>query len=230
MLASMSNSIIAETRRRCPELAEFLEDVCAQPLRFEGSYANAHSAENHTHLWALEWWAERHDWIDLDYRVEFVEEIFARWRGRLKGLPPYRAAGYRVYLYQDMAPTVSVVANLPEGCPYGGRLTFVPQPRDVMAAYVGRRWSLNFKGDWPIEPGRILDVIEHNQGSISKPSADMLGLPVSKLRILIEQMGLERRVNEIRKRYKRRPAKFHEEAYDNFELRIFEEIWPMGYR
>lgn len=227
----MPSPIITETRRRCPELAEFLEGVCAQPLSFEGPAAIMHSAHNHTHLWALEWWAERHEWIDLDYRVAFVEEILTRWRGRLKGLPPYRAMGYRVYLYQDLAPTVSVVADTPEGCPYGGRLKFVPHTRDVMMHFIGRSWSRNFKGGaWPIEPQRILEVIDRNSGSISKPSADMLEISVGRLRRLIEEIGLERRVSEIRKRYKRRPAKFRAEADGDYEFAIWEQLWPAGYR
>lgn len=227
----MSATILADTRRRCPEQAEFLEGVCAQPLRFEGRYAIDHSAHNHTHLWALEWWAERHDWIDLDYRVAFVEEIFMHWRGRLKGLPPYRESGYRVYLYQDMAPTVSVVADRPEGCPYAGKLTFVPHIRDVMSVYVGHHWSLNFNGGaWPVAPERILRVIERNAGSISKPSADELGLSVGRLRRLIEEIGLEMRVNAIRKRFNRRPATFRVDAGGDFELHIFEQVWPARYR
>lgn len=104
----MPSSLISETRQRCPELAEFLEAVCAQPLNFDEPDAMRHSYCNHTHLWALEWRAERHAWMDLEYRIAFVDEIFARWRGRLKGLPPYRAGGYRMYLYQDLATTVSV--------------------------------------------------------------------------------------------------------------------------
>lgn len=202
-----------------------------QPLRFEGPHAINHSAHNHTHLWALEWWAERHNWIDLDYRVAFVEEILARWRGRLKGLAPYRATGYRIYLYRDMAPTVSVVADTPAGCPYGGGIEFAPHIRDVMAQYVGRRWSQNFKGGaWPIEPQRILEVIERNAGSISKPSAEMLGVSVGKLRHLIEEIGIEMRVNAIRKRFSRRPAKFRVETYGDYELVIWEQLWPAGYR
>lgn len=227
----MTATIHTETRRRCPELADFLEAVCAQPLSFEGRHAIRHSAANHTHLWALEWWAERHAWIDLDYRVAFVEEIFARWRGRLKGLPPYLAAGYRVYLYQDLAPTVSVVANLAEGCPYGTELEFVPAIRNVMAHYVGRRWSSNFENiPWQTPPDRILKVVARHNGSISMPSANALGIRVGELRILITQMGLADEVNAIRKRCKRRPAQFTERDQDHAAFAIFEQIWPAGYR
>jgi hypothetical protein len=49
----MPSSLISETRQRCPELAEFLEAVCAQPLNFDGPDAMSHSYCNHTHPWAL---------------------------------------------------------------------------------------------------------------------------------------------------------------------------------
>ena len=224
-------TLLAETRARCPELADFLEAVCETPLRFEGAHPNMHSADNHVHLWSLEWWADRHAWIDLDYRVAFVALILARWKGRLKGLRPYREAGYRFYLYEDLAPTVSVVAETPYGCAYGGSLVFVRSMREVMSRYVGRRWSENFAfGRWEISQERVLEVIEANAGSISRPSATALGLPVGKLRILIQQMGLERRINAIRKRYKRRPAQFGPEPELRFESRVYERLLPAGYK
>ena len=89
-------SIERFTRARCPELADFLDGCCARPLAFEGPYPIAHSSHNHVHLWALEYWADHHAWIDLDYRVEFARLILERWRGRLKGLSPYREGGYRM--------------------------------------------------------------------------------------------------------------------------------------
>lgn len=223
-------SLAAETRKRCPELADFLEFCCRAELSFDEPEPIQHSAFNHIHLWALEWWADHHAWIDLDYRADFVAEIFRHWRGRLKGLPPYQNDGYRVYLYQDMAPTVSVVAAMQAGCPYGHHHTFVASPRDVLARYVDKSWQDNFTCDpWEVDRGHVLKVIEKHNGSISKPSAGALGLNVGALRILIEQMGLEREVNRLRKHFKRRPAIFREEDYRDTPMHIYEAHWPAGY-
>lgn len=219
------------TRARCPELAEFLAACCARPLAFEGPYPIMHSSHNHVHLWALEYWADHHAWIDLDYRVAFARLILDRWRGRLKGLPPYRAHGYRLYLYEDMAPTLSAVAETDYGFPYGGAPDFVKRPRDVMACYAGRSWRANFQGEpWTLKPSRILAEIERQAGSISKPTANALGLPAGALRILIEQMGIADRVNAIRKRFKRRPAAFRDAPLPEHAFKVYEERLPAGYR
>jgi hypothetical protein len=219
------------TRTRCPELADFLAGCCIQPLAFEGAYPLMHSSHNHTHLWALEYWADHHAWIDLDYRVAFVRFIFERWRGRLKGLEPYRQSGYRLYLYEDMAPTISVVADTPYGFPYGGTPHFVKDVREIMALYVGRSWRQNFSGEpWELKADHILAAVEQHSGSISKPTATALGVPVGKLRILIEQMGLENRVNAIRKKFKRRPAAFRADAPFDHRFKIYEQRLPAGYR
>lgn len=227
-------NLVSETRRGCPELAAFLEECCHSPLSFDGDDPNYHSYLNHIHLWALEWWAERLDWVDLDYRVAFVETIFRVWRGRAKGLAPYSQGGFLVYLYEDLAPTVSIVAATSSGFPYDPEnAEFANSIRDVMSLYTDRRWSDNFAGlDWPISRDRILQVVERNHGSIGRQSASALGLPVGKLRILIEQMGLERQVNDLRKQHKRRPAKFRLEDPVSFDRKMlfFEQHWPAGYR
>lgn len=106
-----------------------------------------------------------------------------------EGLPPYRAGGYRMYLYQDVATTVSVVAETPEGCPYGGNLEFFSSIREVMSIYVDRKWSDVFPSlDWPHSDERILTEIEKQSGSISRPTAEALGVSVGQLRKLIEQI------------------------------------------
>ena len=110
--------ILRQTRRRCPELAQYLEDVAASPLRFDGSDPLQHSSDNHVHLWKIESLADTYGWIDVDYRVEVVSYLLEQWRCRLKGLPPYRQQGYRLYLYEDLAPTISVVAETPIRFPY----------------------------------------------------------------------------------------------------------------
>ncbi|MEM8795339.1 MAG: hypothetical protein AAGE61_07215 [Pseudomonadota bacterium] len=222
-------SILAFTQKKCPELADFLEGCCTAPLSFKGEHPNSHSSQNHIHLWALEWWADRLPWIDLQYRVDFVEEIVKRWRIRLKGLPPYQEKGYRLYLYEDLAPTISVVAETPYGFPYPGEPTFVAQRRDIMALYLERSWRANFEfEEFAVGPDALLAAIDKASGSISKPTANALGLKVGALRILIEQMGLDREVNQIRKKYKRRPAQFREET-DFHKYRIHEQRVEPGY-
>ena len=224
-------SLPAFTATRCPELAEFLEFCCAQPLSFEGDDPNYHAYLTPIHLWALEYWADHHAWIDLDYRVAFVELIFQRWRGRLKGREPYRQAGYRMYLYEWLSPTISVVAETPGGFPYPGQPIFVGKPRDVMALFVDRSWAANFESEpWKIPREKILQVIKANKGSISKPSAAVLGLKVGALRILIEQMGLDDEVNSIRKTFKRRPAAFRVEPEPELTYHYYESRLPAGYR
>ncbi|RVT84387.1 hypothetical protein DXV76_11925 [Rhodobacteraceae bacterium CCMM004] len=219
----------AETRARCPELADALEAACAAPLRFEGPDPWRHSADNHVHLWALEWWAERLDWIDTDYRVAFARTVTDHWRGRLRGLWPHRATGYRVYLYADLAPTLSVVADTPQGCPYAG-VRRVATRHGVMAGYADRRWSDAFGGAWEVSPERVLAAVERNAGSIAKPTAQALGMQVGHLRTLIEAMGIDDRVNALRKRHGRRPARFRDPFADApGDIALFEEHWPAGY-
>ncbi|MCY6382739.1 hypothetical protein [Hoeflea prorocentri] len=223
-------SILEMTKQRCPELAGFLEGCCTAPLNFDGDHPIEHSRHNHIHLWALEWWADHHSWIDLEYRLEFVREIFKHWRVRIKGMPPYQDRGYRLYLYEAMAPTISVVAETPFGFPYSGQPTFVAQRREIMELYLDRSWISNFDFE-PFEfSGKaLLDQIEKSSGSIGKPTANALGIKVGALRTLIEQMGLQSSVNEIRKKYKRRPARFSDEEEYLHKYRIHEQRIEPGF-
>jgi hypothetical protein len=222
---------VAFTRIRCPELADFLEACCSSRLAFDGAHPLEHSSQNHIHLWALEYWADRHEWIDLEYRAAFVDAIFQRWRGRLKGLAPYRMSGFRLYLYEDLAPTVSAVAETEFGFPYGGTPEFVQSTREVLELYLGRRWSDNFEsGKWKLPPSQVLRMVEDQQGSIGRRTASQLGIQVGALRILIEQMGLEASVNEIRKRHKRRPAAFRYNESFEHGYRVYERRLPPHYQ
>jgi hypothetical protein len=222
-------SIIEMTKKRCPELGEFLENCCTAQLNFDGDHPIRHSSHNHIHLWALEWWADHHSWIDLEYRNEFVEEIFKHWRGRLKGMAPYQDRGYRLYLYEDMAPTISVVAETSFEFPYAGEPTFVARRSEILALYLDRSWQSNFGFEpFEISERALLSQIEKSSGSISKPTANALGLKVGALRTLIEEMGLQSRVNEIRKKFKRRPARFSEEEHPH-KYRIHEQIIEPGF-
>lgn len=222
--------LIEETGQRCPELAAFLTDCCERELRFDGPYPIEHSAHNHIHLSPLEYWADRHAWIDLGYRTAFAKTVLARWRARLMAGAPYRRQGYRLYLYEDLAPTLSAVAETPLGCPYGGAVVPVESIREVMAIYAGRSWAAQFraKADF-IAPARVLEVIDANAGSIGLPSARALGLAVGALRLLIEQYDLTDAVNAIRKRYRRRPARFRGETERRARLRVYEERLAPGY-
>ena len=196
-------------------------------MRFEGGHPLMHSADNHIHLWALEYWADHHAWIDTSYRVRFAQAIFDRWRARLKGMRPYQERGYRLYLYAGLAPTVSVVAETDTGCPYGLAEEFVPDLASVMRPYEGQSWAAHFSEDGSLEPESVVKAVERHAGSIGKPTAQALGMQVGHLRRYIEWCELADEVNAIRKRYKRRPAQFREEVAA--PLVIWEERLPAGY-
>lgn len=223
--------IAAFTRERSRELFDYLEACSETPLAFRGEYPITHSADNHIHLWMLEYLADTCPWITLAYRVAFAENVFGRWKQRLKGFAPYTQSGYRLYLYEDMAPTLSVVAETPYGCPYGGNpLTFVKSPADVMAAYTGRSWQSLFKGDARAPTAaKLLEIVDARKGSIGTPAAEALGMPSGALRKLIECMGIGNDVNAIRKRYRRRPAQFRQDHEIPYQVKIYEMTLPKGY-
>ena len=220
------------TRSRSAELAEYAQAVSQSPLAFDGQHPIEHSARNHIHLWKLEYLSDTCGWINVDYRVEFVNYILEEWQRRLKGLPPYKLRGYRIYVYENLAPTISVVAETDIGFPYSnGRPIFVNTLRDVLKLYENRSWKQHFASlDWEISEKRLLDVLTKNNGSIGKPTAEMLGLPVGKLRTLIINMGLGAQVNAIRKHYRRRPADFSDEGVETYRWHVFERMLPARYR
>lgn len=224
--------VLKYTRRRCPELAEYLESVAATPFCFEGTDPLRHSSHNHVHLWKIESLADSCDWIDVNYRVEAVSFLLEQWRRRLKGLPPYRQSGYRMYLYEDLAPTISVVVQTQIGFPYSHRSPiFVDRIRDILTLYEGRSWKQHFaESEWEISTKRILSVVKKNGGSISRPTASQLGLPVGKLRTLVINMGLDNQVNLIRKQFKRRPADFTNEFVFSEGWHVFERILQPQFR
>ena len=105
------SDFIDYTRSKSRELARALEQVCASPLQFDTEFPLVHSSANHEHLWILEHQADHASWIDTAYRTQFIKHILEHWRIRLKGMAPYRERGYRVYVYEDTSPTLSVVAE-----------------------------------------------------------------------------------------------------------------------
>lgn len=221
------------TRARCPELADFLAECCEAELSFAGEHPIEHSSHNHIHLWALEYWADTHAWIDTEYRVEFAETVLDRWKARLKGYAPYRDRGYRLYLYQDLAPTVSVVAETKYGFPYPNQPVFVHSVREIMELYADVSWRENFSaGGAAAELSReaVLDAIAKASGSISKPAANALGISVGALRVLIEQMYIADEVNALRKRFKRRPASFRSTEMAPHIFKIYEQRLPPGHK
>lgn len=220
------------TQSRSVELAEYAEAVSRSPLAFVGLNPLEHSAHNHVHLWKLEYLADRCDWIDIEYRVEFVNFILEQWRRRLKGLPPYREHGYRVFVYEDLAPTISVVAETDGGFPYSsGTPVFVKTVREILALYATRSWKVHFTdADQDISTERVVTAVTNNKGSIGRPTAQQLGLPVGKLRLLIVNMGLAEQVNEIRKRYRRPPSDFTNELPYSDRWHVFERRLPPRYR
>lgn len=211
----------AATRRIDRELADYIEDIAEQPLEFRGAHAIAHSAANHRHLWMIEARAEHDRRIDLAFRVRAVSYILHRWRDRLPTYAPSQSAGFRMYLYEDIAPTVSVVAETGAGCHYGGELTFVDRIEDVLAPFAGRSWTANFRASWP-EPEVVLSVIGKNSGSLRR-SSQALGVGLAELRRLIECYDLAGEVNAVRKSMQRRPARFGDQDGMLPKLRIWEQ-------
>lgn len=202
-------------------LADYLDEIAEQPLSFAGRYANGHSARNHVHLWFPEYLADRNPKVTLAAREAAVRYILDRWRARLPGYVRSSPRGFRLYCYSDMAPTVSVVGETGEGCPYGGDLTFVSSLSDVIAEYAGRSWGDMF-GRLSIDGDAILKAIRKNEGSLGG-SARALGLPLAELRRRIEWWGLGPDVNRIRKHHKRRPAQFLDENHLPTNVKIYEE-------
>jgi len=78
-------------------------------------------------------------------------------------------------------------------------------------------------------PIRILDAVEAAKGSIGEAGAERIGASQAQLRRLIENWGISRDVNRIRKKYGRSPARFREERDIPFRYKIFEERVPAGY-
>ena len=220
------------TRSRSPELAEYIHGVAQSPLAFDGSDPSEHSSHNHIHLWKLEYLSDTCSWIDVDYRLECVNHVLEQWRRRLKGLSPYAQRGYRLYVYEDLAPTISAVAETDIGFPYThAQPVFVQTIRDVLKLYEKRSWKEHFAcDDWEISEKRLLDAVQKNNGSISKPTAEKLGIPVGKLRSLITNMGLSCQVNSVRKKFRRRPADFSNEIVHTDCWHVFERVLPAGYR
>ena len=219
------------TRSKSRELARALEQVCASPLQFDTEFPLVHSSANHVHLWILEHQADHASWIDTAYRTQFIKHILEHWRIRLKGMAPYRERGYRVYVYEDTSPTLSVVAETDIGFHYRyGNPVPVERIEDIATLYATRSWGEHFQFEpWELSPDRILQVVEANHGSISKPTANRLGLSAGKLRLLIIQMDRGDEVNQLRKRFKRRPVDFVDYQPQDEIWHFFERILSANY-
>jgi len=224
-------SFLISTRARSPELGDYLMAVASSPLQFEGEHPLVHSSYNHVHLWKLEYLADTCDWIDTAFRTAFAKYVLEQWRQRAKGLAPYRQHGYRQYVYEDLAPTLSMVAETDVGFPYDPRsVQEVKQVEDVMLVYQERSWRAHFSDDGDaIRPERVLNTIRRQQGSLSSGSASKLGLNVAQLRRLIVNLDLAYEVNAIRKHFRRRPADFNPPAEADDSRKLWERRLVAGY-
>jgi len=218
---------LAAMRRRLPDVARFIEEMSEIDLHFRGSEPLDHSRDNHVHLWAIEYAADKHHEIDLAFRCAAIRHILARWTARLKGYAPYTTQGYRLYVYGDMAPTLSVVAETPRGCPYGA----VKLARDietVVRPYVGQSWSARFRPTAGLGPDRLLAAIDKEMGSLSS-TARTLGWSLAALRRDIERWEIAPDVNRLRKRHGRRPARFADPIYLVPDTLFWEQRLPPRY-
>lgn len=225
--------ILREAQSFSPSLALWLQAIGEQPFAFTGECPLQHSSHNHEHLFLLEYEADAHPQITLAFRCRVVCFIFERWKQRLKGYLPYQEAGYRLYLYEDSAPTISVVAETPHGFPYAGRPSFVHSPAEVMERYVGISWRERFStaASRDIRPDQILAAIEQRHGSIGRSTANALHMTTAELRKWIERYDLQGPANQLRKKYGRRPAQFiASDAFPEFApYRIYELKLPARY-
>jgi hypothetical protein len=202
---------LAALGRRMPDVARFIEEMGEIDLRFHGSEPLDHSRDNHVHLWAIEYAADRHREIDLAFRCAAIRHILARWTARLKGYAPYTAQGFRLYVYGDLAPTLSVVAETSRGCPYG-EVKLAADIETVVRPYVGQSWAARFKPAGGLGPDRLLAAIDKERGSLGA-TARRLGWSLTALRRDIERWEIAPDVNRLRKRNGRRPARFADPIY-----------------
>jgi hypothetical protein len=221
--------LISSVNRFSPELAVFIENVAWKPFQFRGVDPLTHSSYNHVHLWMMESKADSYAQIDTGFRDRVVATIFSVWKNRLRSYKPYAKQGFRLYLLESLSPIVSVVAETDIGFPYYGEPEFVSTTREVLEPYAGKRWRDHFNDKSRPDPERIVDVILAHQGSISKPAAQALGLSRAELRRWIENLGLIDQVNQIRKKFHRRPAHFIDPDFLPEKYRVYEEMLPPGY-
>lgn len=223
----MSELDLAALRRRLPDIARFIEEMSEIDLRFRGPEPLDHSRDNHVHLWAIEYAADSHREIDLAFRCAAIRHILARWTARLKGHAPYTTQGYRLYVYGDMAPTLSVVAETPRGCPYG-EVKLAPDIETVVRPYAGQSWSARFRPTAGLGPDRLLAAIDKEKGSLGA-TARRLGWSLAALRRDIERWEIAADVNRLRKRHGRRPARFADPIYLVPDTLFWERRLPPRY-
>ncbi|GGJ19732.1 hypothetical protein [Deinococcus roseus] len=206
---------IQRTRRFSPALADHLQQVAQQTLDFSGLHPLDHSRHNHVHLWKLEYEADLHPEINLQYRVDCARFVQQSWTEQLKFHPK---GAYLFYLYEDLAPTVSVVRETEYEFPYAGTPVFVEDMAGVMRLYVGRSWKAQFKGNRLDR--HVLEQLEKHQGSLTR-TAQHLNLSIAELRRWIEQLQLTAEVNALRKHFYRRSLQLKTEWELPLTYRIY---------
>ena len=187
------------------EFAEYVHDLAETPLRFRGEHPSEHSRDNHIHLFGWGPCVQKDPRLDLHVQVQAVEYIFARWRTRLRSYQPHTQHGYRMYLYEDFAPTISVVAETKFGFPYHGQPIFVDSLIEILQIYANHDWNDFLQ---PSEKTAVLHAVEKSQGSIGTRAAQLIGLRAIELRKYIEWFEVGDQVNQIRKQFHRRPVQF----------------------
>ncbi len=213
---------LKKARSISQEFSDYIEGIGECELRFQGKHPIEHSRDNHVHLFGLGQWVRKNPQIDLKIQVQAVEYIFARWKVRLKSYQPHTQQAYRMYLYEDFAPTISVVAETRFGFPYGRKPVFVDSPVEIFQIYANRDWNDFLQ---PNEKTAVLFAIEKSQGSIGARAAQMIGLKAIELRKYIEWFEIGDQVNAIRKHFHRRPARFlsyedHVPSFKVYEIQI----------
>jgi hypothetical protein len=215
-----------------PELSAYVAAVAEQDFSFVGEHPIEHSRANHVHLWKIEWLADQYHRIDLGIRCQAVEYIFERWRVRLKSYRPYLQGGYRLLLYEDSAPTVSVVAETPHGFPYGGRSRFVNDISTLLKPYERRSWKARFGQEAFFQPRDEKDIVaavKHARGSLGTRAAQRVGLNVAELRKQIEWLEIGDEINALRKQFHRKPARLMRLEELPYHYAVFQILLPSRY-
>ncbi|MDF2576869.1 MAG: hypothetical protein K0S74_353 [Chlamydiales bacterium] len=219
----MHHTFLIEAQKISKELANWYEEIGEKQFYFEGEDPLEHSSYNHVHLWKTESYLYDNPKLPINFhfRKAGVQYIFERWKARLNSYKSKLKIGYRLYVYEDRQPAVSIVAETPMGFPYRyhkDEVVLVSSYDEILRLYdEPKQVSKVYK----YQPKDLLKIIEANQGSIGRSSAEQLGVSIGDLRKAIECYSIQQEVNRIRKNYKRTPAQFRQEFQPN--VRFYEE-------
>lgn len=197
-------SVVERAARIAPELANWLKGLAAHPLCFEGDTPLDQISKNYVRLWLTEFFAEEGDAVDLDFRVAATEWLIGCWSRRAR--PEVGSACLCFYVYDDLAPTLTVATESPKGFPFRSQER-VDSLEELLQPFCRRHWS-ELWGSAGVTSRRIYQAVEAAHGDIGRLVAQRLGLETGRLRRAIEWFGLGDEVNRIRTLHQRPVLRF----------------------